>query len=236
MGMIEGILVGVLATLFAAEAQDWLPRITDFVIRTAAQSLPEDHRDRYYEEWLAEAAHVPGKIVRLIWALDLIRASFVMRNPQPWKRIVDIVIASMLIVAYVPLFVFIGLLIALGTEGPIFYHQLRIGRNGRRIRCLRFRTTAPNADAVLARYLAEHPQEREQWLRGRKLKHDPRITRVGAWLRYTALDELPQLINVIRGDMSIVGPRPLFEDELPRDGPNRSTTWRTRLGLLGCHN
>jgi lipopolysaccharide/colanic/teichoic acid biosynthesis glycosyltransferase len=233
MGVIEAILVGVLATLLAAEGLDWLPRFTEFLIRTAARSLPEKSRDRYYEEWLAEAGHVPGKISRLIYALDLIRASFVMRNPRPMKRIFDIAIASMLMMIMAPLLAFIALLVALETGRPILYRHSRIGQGGRRFNYLKFRTTVPNPDAVLARHLAEHPEAREQWLRDRKLKHDPRITLLGAWLRRTALDELPQLINVVRGDMSLVGPRPVIEDELPRYGANLVYYMEGRPGMTG---
>jgi exopolysaccharide production protein ExoY len=125
------------------------------------------------------------------------------------------------------------LLIVLESGRPILYCQLRSGAHGRRIRVLKFRPVVPNADAVLTRYLAEHPNEREQWLRGRKLKHDPRIMPFGAWLRRTSLDELPQLINVIRGDMAIVGPRPLFDGELPRQGANWVHYMESTPGITG---
>ena len=233
MGMIEGIFIGVIVTLIAAECQDWLPRITAFVIRTAARSLPADSRDRYYEEWLAEAAYVPGKISRLIWALGLIRASFAMRNQRPWQRAFDIAIASMTLFLLSPLACFLSWWIA--RTGPIFYHRTLIGRGGRKIHCLKFRTMVPNANAVLARYLDEHPEERKQWRRGRKLKHDPRFTPVGAWLRRTSLDEFPHLINVVRGDMSLVGPRFYVDEELPyRPASLRIVLrlWRRRMRRL----
>jgi Bacterial sugar transferase len=227
MGMIEAILVGVLATLLAAEGLDWLPRFTEFLIRCAARLLPENSRARYYEEWLAEAAHVPGKISRLIYALDLTRASFVIRNPRPSKRIFDLAVASMLMMMMAPLLVIIGLLVAL-DGGPVLYRQLRVGQGGRRIICLKFRTMVLNADAVRAGHLAEHAEAREQSLRHRELKCDPRITPLGAWLRSTSFDELPLLINVIRGDISL---------RYGTDKPFRTWRrfWRRRIRRLWRH-
>jgi hypothetical protein len=233
VGIIESIFIGVIVALIAAECQDWLPHITAFVIRTAVRLLPTDSRDRYYEEWLAEAAYVPGKISRLIWALGLIRASFSMRNLKPWQRAYDIAIASVTLVFLSPLACFLSLWIA--RTGPVFYHVTLLGRGGRKIYCLKFRTMVPNADAVLARYLDKHPEERKQWQRGRKLKRDPRFTPVGAWLRRTSLDEFPQLINVIRGDMSLIEPRIYVHEELP-DRPSSLRTllrlWRRRMRRL----
>jgi len=98
--------------------------------------------------------------------------------------------------------------------GPGIYGHVRVGRHGRSFRCLKFRTMVTDAEAVLARYLAQCPQARIEWATTRKLTDDPRITRVGRLLRATSFDELPQLFNVLQGDMSLVGPRPVVQAEL----------------------
>jgi Undecaprenyl-phosphate galactose phosphotransferase WbaP len=111
------------------------------------------------------------------------------------------------------------ILFAMWCEGgPIFYRHRRIGRGGVPFDCLKFRTMVVDGDRVLKEVLARDPELRKEWMRDRKLRRDPRITRVGAFLRKTSLDELPQLWNVIRGDMSLVGPRPVVKDELQRYG------------------
>jgi undecaprenyl-phosphate galactose phosphotransferase len=155
---------------------------------------------------------------------------------RPWprriKRAFDIVVGSLLLVALAPLLAVISWQVA-RTGLPIFYGHPRIGKGGKRFRCLKFRTMVPDADRVLAEHLAEHPERRAEWDRHHKLRDDPRITRFGAWLRRTSLDELPQLINVIRGEMSLVGPRPVVEDELRRYGDNLIYYFESTPGLTG---
>ena len=114
--------------------------------------------------------------------------------------------------------VVIALLIHLDNPGPIFFAHRRIGQGGREFPCYKFRTMIPDAENVLKDYLAAHPEAREEWERDFKLKYDPRITHIGAFLRKTSLDELPQVFNVIKGDMSLVGPRPIIAAEIPKYG------------------
>jgi undecaprenyl-phosphate galactose phosphotransferase len=116
---------------------------------------------------------------------------------------------------------------------PVFYRHERIGKGGRRFECLKFRTMVPDAGRVLDDYLAAHPEAEAAWRRDHKLRHDPRITRIGAWLRRTSLDELPQLINVMRGEMSLVGPRPVVAEELARYGDNIVYYVESTPGLTG---
>lgn len=132
--------------------------------------------------------------------------------PTP-KRIMDLAIGMCLLIALSPLMM---LLIAIARldGGPAFYAHRRVGRNGREFGCLKFRSMVTNGDAVLERHLQNDPVARQQWQESRKLDDNPRITRIGRWLRKTRMDELPQLINVIRGDMSLVGPRPVTRSEL----------------------
>ncbi len=134
----------------------------------------------------------------------------------PLKRAFDLALAITLGTAALPLIGLIVLGIRLGSRGPVLYGHERIGRFGRRFKLWKFRTMLPEADAVLARYLETHPEMAEEWSANRKLRSDPRVTWFGHWLRSTSLDELPQVWNVIVGDMSLVGPRPIAAHEIDK--------------------
>lgn len=136
-------------------------------------------------------------------------------NPDSsWKRIFDVVFSSLFIVLTAPVFLLIMLCIKLDSRGPVFYRHTRIMATGREFKCLKFRTMAVDADQQLARLLQEDPERAEEWKSNFKLKDDPRITRIGHFLRRTSLDELPQFVNVLRGEMSVVGARPIVGKEL----------------------
>jgi undecaprenyl-phosphate galactose phosphotransferase len=113
-----------------------------------------------------------------------------------------------------PVFLLCAAAVKLSSPGPIFYAHLRIGKEGKQFGCLKFRTMHSDADVKLQTLLASNPMLMQEWKTYYKLKADPRITSIGKWLRKTSLDELPQFINVFKGDMSLVGPRPLTEDEV----------------------
>ncbi len=155
------------------------------------------------------------------------------RNSQLAKRAVDILASGLAIIALLPLFLLIALLVRLASPGPIFYGQERLGKHGRTFKALKFRTMVPNADALLAAYLVSHPEIRFEWERDHKLKNDPRVTKVGKWLRVLSLDELPQLLNVFLGDMSLVGPRPIVQAEIRRYGDGYDLYKRVRPGITG---
>ena len=123
------------------------------------------------------------------------------------KRTLDVVACSIFIIAFAPLIAFLIILVSL-DGGPAFYSQKRIGRNGAMFPCFKFRTMVEDADRVLEQLLAEDAALRQEFQRFWKLKDDPRVTLVGKFLRRYSLDELPQIFNVLRGDMSLVGPRP----------------------------
>ncbi|WP_134726288.1 sugar transferase [Paracoccus luteus] len=125
------------------------------------------------------------------------------------KRVLDVSAVVAALPFVLPLIAILSLAILLGGGKP-FYTQLRAGRNGRSFRLFKMRTMVPDADAALERHLDRNPAARAEWNRDQKLKSDPRITRVGALLRKSSLDELPQLFNVLIGDMSLVGPRPML--------------------------
>ena len=146
-------------------------------------------------------------------ALLRARPGLISPSRQTFKRVFDIVVALLLLGPLLPIYVIVSLLIKL-DGGPIFFAHERVGRGGRVFKCLKFRTMVPDAARVLDQVLACHPEARKEWLSTRKLKNDPRITRVGKLLRVASIDELPQLINVLRGDMSLVGPRPVVQEEL----------------------
>jgi lipopolysaccharide/colanic/teichoic acid biosynthesis glycosyltransferase len=135
------------------------------------------------------------------------------------KRILDVSVAALLLVLALPLAAVIALATVLEKRGPVFFAHTRIGKGRRRFRLWKFRSMVVDADAMLARHLVAHPDDLAEWREMHKLKDDPRVTRVGRLLRRSRLDELPQLINVLRGEMSMVGPRPIVEEEIPKYGP-----------------
>lgn len=149
------------------------------------------------------------------------------------KRAMDLVLSVLGGLAISPFLVLIGLAIKLESRGPIFFKQNRIGRGGQAIHILKFRTMVHNAEEVLQTYLRENPELREEWEADQKLRTDPRITKVGAWLRKTSLDELPQLWNVIQGEMSLVGPRPIVDEEIVKYGSAFASYTRVRPGMTG---
>jgi exopolysaccharide production protein ExoY len=155
------------------------------------------------------------------------------RWAAPAKRALDIVLASVALLALSPLFVFVAILLRLTDPGPVFFGHKRVGLGGRSFRCLKFRTMCTDADAVLDRLLASDPAAAAEWQATRKLRNDPRISRVGRVLREYSVDELPQLINVIRGEMSLVGPRPVVTAELMRYGNAAVHYLSARPGITG---
>ncbi|MBR0650914.1 sugar transferase [Roseomonas terrae] len=129
------------------------------------------------------------------------------------KRAADVAIAAAALLFAAPFFLVVSLLVR-ADGGPAFYAHPRVGRDGRIFGCLKFRSMVVDSQARLEALLASDPAAREEWETTRKLKNDPRITRTGRFLRATSLDELPQLINVLLGEMAIVGPRPVTQSEL----------------------
>ena len=149
------------------------------------------------------------------------------------KRLVDLGVSLVAILLLIPILLIIGLLIKVFTGGPVIFAHTRIGRGGDTFRCYKFRTMTDDAEQRLQKYLNDNPEALREWRATRKLKNDPRTTWLGDVLRKSSLDELPQLINVIRGDMSLVGPRPIVAAEIPRYGPYMADYLRARPGLTG---
>jgi len=149
------------------------------------------------------------------------------------KRGGDIVFSLLVLILGSPLFLLLAVLVKLSSRGSVFYRQRRIGRGYKGFGCLKFRTMRRDADRVLASMLEADPKLRAEFERDHKLKRDPRITPLGKFLRRSSLDELPQFINVLRGEMSVVGPRPIVWDELRRYGRNMDEVLSVRPGLTG---
>jgi Undecaprenyl-phosphate galactose phosphotransferase WbaP len=149
------------------------------------------------------------------------------------KRVVDVLASLVSLVLLSPLLAVTALLIRCTSPGPIFYGQQRIGRHGRMFTIWKFRSMRADADAALAAHIAANPQAQEEWLRDHKLKDDPRVTQFGAFLRRTSIDELPQLWNVLKGDMSLVGPRPIVKDEAARYGRVFHSYTKVKPGITG---
>ncbi|HTQ54354.1 MAG TPA: undecaprenyl-phosphate galactose phosphotransferase WbaP [Bryobacteraceae bacterium] len=149
------------------------------------------------------------------------------------KRVLDLVVVAACSPLLVPAFCMIGCLIKLTSRGPLFFGHARIGYDGRTFKAWKFRTMVRDADAVLQRHLAANRALAEEWRLTHKLKRDPRVTRVGRLLRRASLDELPQLLNVLKGEMSLVGPRPIVALEVERYGENYPLYCRVKPGITG---
>lgn len=144
----------------------------------------------------------------------------------------DLALSALMLVILAPLMIVIAAAVAL-DGGPVFFSHTRIGRGGQKFGCLKFRSMRVDADKILAQYLAEDDDLLHEWLTTQKLKNDPRVTMIGRFLRATSLDEIPQILNVLKLDMSLVGPRPVIENELRRYGRNVNYYLQVRPGVTG---
>lgn len=152
----------------------------------------------------------------------------------PAKRIFDVTFSFLILLLALPLVLCLCFLISVSLRGnPLYAHQ-RIGRGGKPFRCYKFRTMYKDADLRLQHLLETDPSIREEWQKNYKLQHDPRITPVGRVLRKFSLDELPQFFNVLKGDLSVVGPRPVIEEEVRQHlGPKAAKILSIRPGITG---
>lgn len=132
----------------------------------------------------------------------------------PIKRTFDIVFSVLVLFFAFPLFLGLAIIVRLSSKGPAIYAHERIGRAGKPFKCFKFRSMYPDADLRLKELLAKHPDLKAEWDLNHKLKNDPRITPIGKFIRKTSLDELPQFLNVLKGDLSVVGPRPVVQAEV----------------------
>ncbi len=149
------------------------------------------------------------------------------------KRVFDIVAACGAAIVLFPVLLAIAIVVKIQDGGPVLYGQRRVGFNGKPFYCLKFRSMCVDAEVRLEEYLAANPQAAIEWRASRKLKNDPRVTFFGAILRKTSMDELPQLVNILRGEMSMVGPRPIVSDEIGNYGRTLRHYYACRPGLTG---
>lgn len=146
------------------------------------------------------------------------------------KRAMDILLAGVGTVIAAPFILLIILAIKIDSKGPAFYVHKRIGKNGKPLRLYKFRSMYTNADQLFQQFT---PEQKAEWQENFKLREDPRITRVGNFLRRSSLDELPQLLNILQGNLSVVGPRPVVAEELEKYGPNKEKFLSVTPGLTG---
>lgn len=146
------------------------------------------------------------------------------------KRVIDVILASVALILLSPLFAIIAIAIKIDSKGPVFFAHKRIGKNGKIIKLYKFRSMVINAEELIKSFT---PKQMREYKENYKLTNDPRITKVGKFLRKTSLDELPQLINIINGDLSIIGPRPVVADELEKYGVNKDKFLSVTPGLTG---
>jgi exopolysaccharide production protein ExoY len=149
------------------------------------------------------------------------------------KRTSDLVFALCALVLFIPLLGLVSAVIAVFDGTPVLYRHPRVGYGRRTFLCLKFRTMIPDGDEILKRHLQSSQSAAREWAKTRKLKNDPRVTLAGGVLRKFSLDELPQLINVLRGEMSVVGPRPIVADEVAMYGSDARYYFMARPGLTG---
>lgn len=218
-------------------------------IRHAVVAMPGAEGDRLLTLWRELGPRFPHLIVipglmgfASLWvqAKDIggilgleVRQSLLMPWPRAVKRVLDLVIVALVALVVLPIAVLIALAIVLESPGNPFYGQRRIGRDGRGFTAWKFRSMRPDADAVLQACLDADPALRAEWETDHKLRRDPRVTLVGRFLRKTSLDELPQLWNVVAGDMSLVGPRPVVDAEVGKYGADFDLYQRVLPGLTG---
>ena len=146
------------------------------------------------------------------------------------KRVCDIIISSIALIILSPLFLIIGILIKIESKGPVFFLHERVGKNGKSIKIYKFRTMVKNAEELFQKFSLEQINEFE---RNFKLQNDPRVTKMGRMLRKSSIDELPQLLNILKGELSLIGPRPVIKEELEKYKNNKEKFLSITPGLTG---
>ena len=150
-----------------------------------------------------------------------------------FKRFCDFVFSLFLTIFLIPFFLIIGIIIKIDSKGAIFYIQKRIGKNNKTFSCYKFRTMKPEAKYLLKKILIKNPNFKDEFIKTRKIINDPRITNIGKFLRFSSLDELPQIINVLKGEMSFIGPRPIVKSEIKKYGNDFEKAFLIKPGISG---
>lgn len=232
---------------------DALEKVRAFVIESGAEEVWLTLPLSAHDEMEKVVAQLRGAPVEIRWIPDATAASFITHRtsetfgqltidlnhmPAPGvqgfiKEMFDRTCAAALLVAFAPVMLTIALAVRISSPGPVFYGHTRVGANGKRFNVYKFRSMVMDSQRILEELLANDPQARAEWAADHKLKNDPRITGIGRILRATSLDELPQLYNVLRGDMSLVGPRPIVDAEVSKYGHAIQYYYAARPGMTG---
>ncbi len=146
------------------------------------------------------------------------------------KRILDCILATIALIILSPIYLIIAIAVKIDSKGPVFFKHTRIGKNGKIIKIYKYRTMVANAEELIKKFT---PEQMKEYKENFKLENDPRITKVGKFLRKTSLDELPQLLNIIQGDLALIGPRPVVKSELEKYGENTGKFLSVTPGLTG---
>lgn len=211
-------------------------------VKSGNKRLPSIRRVFKYRTAARSRQFLPMAVSPITWRkgqakpnlkLDPQKLSLQAINGEFAKRLFDIVFSLFVLTVFSPIYLLIALIIALSSPGAVFYVQERVGKNYQRFNCIKFRTMVCNADAILTEMMESCPNMREEFEDNFKLKDDPRITPIGRFLRITSLDEFPQFWNVLKGDMSVVGARPLVAEELPKYGYHIDEILTIRPGITG---
>ena len=178
---------------------------------------------------------VVDNVVANIYALENTEESNenILKRQSPYryiKRIMDVILATIALVVLSPIFLIIAIAIKTESKGPVLFKHTRIGKDGKIIKLYKFRSMVINAEELIKSFT---PEQMKEYKENYKLTNDPRITKIGKFLRKTSLDELPQLLNIIKGDLSIIGPRPVVTDELKKYGTNTEKFLSVTPGLTG---
>ncbi len=181
----------------------------------------------------ANSQLVSIKIIQDLTRRGLIRLSRASIIKEFYKRTFDIVFSTFMLLILSPIYIVLAMCVHFSSPGPIFYAQERVGKNFKHFKCIKFRTMVVNADQILNELLAKSPKKRREFAETFKLKDDPRITWIGKFLRVTSLDELPQFFNVLMGDMSVVGPRPLVPEEVHMYSNKMERVLTIKPGITG---
>lgn len=169
--------------------------------------------------------------IKNVSKMELIKAKESIEKKQTYikvKRILDCILATIALIILSPIYLIIAIAVKIDSKGPVFFKHTRIGKNGKIIKIYKYRTMVANAEELIKKFT---PEQMKEYKENFKLENDPRITKVGKFLRKTSLDELPQLLNIIQGDLALIGPRPVVKSELEKYGENTGKFLSVTPGL-----
>jgi lipopolysaccharide/colanic/teichoic acid biosynthesis glycosyltransferase len=238
VSILAFLLTAVLVPMLVNEFTDWLPWFAERLVGAAARTLPSAVRPRYTEEWLGELDATPGKLSKLVVAIRIfVRApatAVIISGVLSFKAITgksvfDKTVAASALIAFAPLLTALAVTIRITDKGPVFPRQTMIGKDGQPFTCWMFRTMVTDAGALKGQLLVRNGADRALF----DVRRYIGVTRVGAWMRRWSLDELPRLLNVLSGDMSLVGPRPALPAEIAEDQDHIRPSLTVKPGLTG---